>query len=132
MPLKHSAEASELGPATTPAEQAVDTGTDHDAKVFYERLVRAIKAAEEELVNDEGGRKAVPTCRLSGGEVIALTGMGYHNPDLILLHGIDHGGNVCTVAAHLQTVQVVIRYVKPSEPEPKRRTMGFQLLGSEE
>lgn len=104
----------------------------HYADALYGQLRVTIQAAREELEKSGDDRLLVVTHVLPSGEEIILDGMGYRIPDLILLFGQDVEGNRCVIATHAHSVQLVLRYIKPTEPEPKRPPIGFRFYGAQE
>lgn len=81
------------------------------ADTFYDRLRQHIERIEAKL---EEGQKLLVTF-MNGGEIIKLVEIGYHNPHLFVLYGVDADGNECNLLAHMETVQLTVRVVVDDE-----------------
>ena len=95
------------------------------ADTFYDRLRQHIEGTQNQLKKDE---QLVLYYYNQTGERILVTDMGYHNPNLIILYGQDSNGNECSVIAHMQSVQLVVKILK-LENKAERRTIGFLNKG---
>jgi activator of 2-hydroxyglutaryl-CoA dehydratase len=91
------------------------------ADTLYERLQEQIKGMEGEL--KEGEELQVFYTR-HGGEQLVITDIGYHNPSLMILYGVDEGSNECAVLVHMNSVELLLRVAKASVPQEPRR-IGF-------
>lgn len=61
------------------------------------------------------------------GEVLEVDYLGFIDPDVITIIGHDSGNNQTIVIAHVQTVQLVVKRIKPlkEDEKPKHRRIGF-------
>lgn len=91
------------------------------ADTHFNRLEQAIKRAEADL--KENQQLLVLYCDRSG-QLVQVLNLGYHNPYLIVLHGIDSVNNKCTVLAHMESLELVIKIIS-LENSHDRRTIGF-------
>jgi len=62
---------------------------------------------------------------LNDGSRIRASWFGYHNPNMIIVEGIDHLGNEVKLLLPHTNVQIVLIKVKKSDCEQKR-VIGFQ------
>jgi hypothetical protein len=54
-----------------------------------------------------------------------VTDIGFWNPFMIRLYGIDHAENACTVLVHMSALSLVLKTVKKL-PEKERVRIGFR------
>jgi hypothetical protein len=90
------------------------------AEMVYQRVKEGIESAQAQLGEDE---ELVVTYHLPG-TTIQVSSVGFHNPSLIYLFGIDELGNEVSVQVAMQTLALILRRVK-REPERPRREIGF-------
>ena len=91
------------------------------ADTFYEHLRLHIEALQKNLEEDE---QLLVFYYGPSGAVMLVTNIGYQNPSLIVLQGVDSMGEECCVLSHMFTVQLVLRVMKVEDKEKKRR-IGF-------
>jgi hypothetical protein len=91
------------------------------ADTFYENLEEKIKDREAALQADE---ELQLIYKDRGGEIITVTGIGYHNPSMILFAGRDHLNNEVTIVTHMANVELLVKTVPTSNPGT-RRPIGF-------
>ena len=91
------------------------------ADTFYEQIRVQIEAMQKKLKKNE---QLLIYHNASSGQPILVTSIGFHNPSMIILYGMDSMGNECCVLTHLTSVQLVIRVMKV-EDKAKRRRIGF-------
>lgn len=62
----------------------------------------------------------------AAGERIALLRVAYpSDTDMLVLEGLDYEGHLCQVLAKAHVVQVLFRFVPLTDPEAKRKPIGF-------
>ena len=91
------------------------------ANWFHERLQRTVAKAQTNLEENQQLQLEYYT---PAGELIVIEDVGYWNPDMILLYGVDQRENHCTVVINKQCAQFVLRVV-PKSPEKPGRHIGF-------
>jgi len=90
------------------------------ADTFYEQIRTHVEAMQKNLKKDE----QLLIYHNAGGQPILVTSIGFQNPSMIVLHGLDAMGNECCVLSHLTSVQLVVRVMKVDKQQ-KRRRIGF-------
>jgi hypothetical protein len=78
------------------------------ANVFYDRLRHHIEDTQNKL---EENQQLAIYYYAPGGEPILVTDIGYHNPNLIILYGMDSKGNESNILLHMQSVQLVLKII---------------------
>jgi len=61
------------------------------------------------------------------GEILEVDYLGFIDPDVISIIGHDSGNNSTVVLANVQTVQLIVKRIKPldKDEKPRRRRIGF-------
>jgi hypothetical protein len=108
---------NELSRQMSKALEAVSLSADS----FHRKLQQRIEETLKELKDDE--QLAVYyQCRT--GECIAVTDIGYRNPNLIIICGQDSQRKHCQILAHMNLVELVMKKEKVDK-KAKPRTIGF-------
>ena len=91
------------------------------AGTFYEQLKRWIQMDEKSL---QAEQRLVITFS-NQGDPVQVTGIEFHNPNMITLYGLDRAGKPVIVLAHMASVALLLRHAEaPSQQEPRR--IGFR------
>src|SRR3989338_9678646 len=78
------------------------------ADVFVERMENWIVNLQKKL---PPGQQLRITALLPGGREVLVEWIGYHNPNLVAINGVDlQSANACTLLAHQEAIQFL--YVK--------------------
>lgn len=100
----------------------------YQAGIVYESLVKTIQKWMRDVRADQ---QLEVKCLLSGGMKITLVGLGFYNPNMLFIGGIDDAGREVQVIAHVATVQIITRVV-PNADAAKKVPIGFRgSLGEE-
>ena len=91
------------------------------ADTFYEQLRVNIEAMQKNIEKDE---QLLIYHSVPGNPPILITNIGFQNPSMIILNGLDSMGNECAVLTHMTSVQLVVRVIKVEGPQ-KSRQIGF-------
>ena len=91
------------------------------ADTFYEHLRGHIEALQKNLKKEQ---QLLVFHYNPSGEPILVTNIGFQNPSLIVLHGVDSMGNDCCVLQHMFNVELVMRVMK-IDTKTKQRRIGF-------
>jgi hypothetical protein len=91
------------------------------ADTFYEQIRAHIEAMQKNIKKNE---QLLIYHYPSAGQPILVTSVGFQNPSMIVLHGLDSMGNECCVLTHMTSVQLVVRVIKVDQ-QTKRRRIGF-------
>ena len=89
------------------------------AKQLYETLAATLAAATAQARADEHLAVYFDT---PAGERLTVRSVGYQGADLIVIAGKDRWGAACQVLAHVQTVQLILKY---EQAEVKHRPIDF-------
>jgi hypothetical protein len=93
------------------------------ASDFYERLEEHIHDNQTTLPLD---KMLVVTHYVANSNLkIYVTGIGYHNPSLMILYGYDANKTEYDILLHFEHVQLIIEKVKIESTPTERRTLGF-------
>jgi hypothetical protein len=90
------------------------------ADTFYDRLRHHIEETQDQLGDNQ---ELAILYYTTGGDPIVISDIGYHNPNLIILYGMDSKGNESNVLLHMESVQLVLKIIKVDN-KPKRK-IGF-------
>jgi len=63
-------------------------------------------------------------CYLPANEVIRVEHVGWANPNMIVLHGLDSSGDTTVACLHMSATNLVLKVI-PIEKPAKRRPIGF-------
>jgi hypothetical protein len=91
------------------------------ADTFYEQIRVHIEAMQKKLKKNE---QLLIYHYCPSGQPILVTNVGFQNPSMIVLHGLDSMGNECCVLTHMTSVQLVVRVMKV-DAQAKHRKIGF-------
>jgi hypothetical protein len=91
------------------------------ADTFYEQIRTNLEEMQKNLEENE---QLLVYHYCPSGHPIFVTSIGFQNPAMIVLHGLDAMGNECCVLSHMTSIQLVVR-VMQVEGEKKRRRIGF-------
>lgn len=97
------------------------------ADTFVQRLERQIEDLRRELDESKG---LLVTVLLPGNREIPVTFFGYHNPNLIAVHGLGPDGSEVRVLVHQNSLQLLCSVV--DKHKAPKRTIGFQPLEKRE
>ncbi len=95
------------------------------AQQLYETLAERIAAATAQARADE--RLAV-YFDTPAGERLTVRSLGYQGTDLIVIAGADRWGVACQVLAHVQTVQLILKYEPVEAPQRPVDLLGDRLV----
>jgi hypothetical protein len=90
------------------------------ADTFYEQIRTHVEAMQKKLKKDE----QLLIYHNAGGQPILITSVGFQNPSMIVLNGLDAMGDECRVLSHMTSIQLVVRVIKVDKQQ-KRRHIGF-------
>ncbi len=90
------------------------------ADAFYERLREYIESVFKHLQTGQ----QLEIYYFSAGGPVLVTQLGYINPNIILIYGLDSEGNRCSFIAHMSHVELEVR-IRAIEQPLKRNTIGF-------
>lgn len=91
------------------------------ADTFYEQLRRNVEELQKKLKKNE---QLLIYHYICATEAILVTSIGFQNPYMIVLHGVDAMGNECCVLSHMLSVQLALRVVK-LDTKAKQKRIGF-------
>ena len=91
------------------------------ADTFYEQIRVHIEAMQEKLKKNE---QLLIYHYCPSGQPVLITSVGFQNPSMIVLNGLDSMGNECCVLTHMTSVQLVVR-VMEVDSQQKHRKIGF-------
>ncbi len=91
------------------------------ADTFYNMIQKHITKTQARLKKDE---QLIVLFVSGAGEEITVTHIGYQNPYLIILYGTDSTSRECSILAHMDSVQLVLRIAKV-DPAKEKRQIGF-------
>lgn len=93
----------------------------HQADWAAERIIQAIIDFEASL-SPEHEAGIVMT---NSGQPIRIDSIGYHNPNLIFLHGTLNEGSEVQIIQHVSQINLCLVKVPARDPESPRRKIGF-------
>lgn len=93
------------------------------ADTMYDRIVSAIKDFEAGLAVDE--EIGAQLANFGNNITVAIEDIGYHNPFLILIHGVTSNGHRCTLLQHMSQANILLVALKAREGHGRR--IGFKL-----
>jgi hypothetical protein len=92
---------------------------------YQERIHIQFDQFVEQLSDDETYTTKVI---LQSGEIIWPRAFGYHNPNMLVVSGLDDNGNeVILLTPHTTTQVIFIKMKKAESVEPKREPLGFHV-----
>jgi len=91
------------------------------ADAFYDRLREYIESVFQHL---QTGQQLEIYFFSAGGGPILVTQLGYINPNIIVIYGLDVDGNPCSFVVHMNHVELEVR-IRAIEQPVKRNTIGF-------
>ena len=91
------------------------------ADTFYEQMRVHIEALQKNIKENE---QLLVYHYNPSGDPFLVTNIGFQNPSMIVLHGIDAMGSECCVLQHMFNVELAIRVIKVGK-ETKTRRIGF-------
>jgi hypothetical protein len=91
------------------------------ADYFYERLKQEIQDAEQDV---NAGQVVAVYCHLFGGESIRVEDLGYMNPNVLLVYGLDHKRQQTVAMIHINAAQIMMKWEEAEQSRPKR-SIGF-------
>ena len=95
------------------------------AKQLYETLAATLAAATAQARADEHLAVYFDT---PAGERLTVRSVGYQGADLIVIAGKDRWGAACQVLAHVQTVQLILKYEPAAATPPPVGLLGDRLV----
>ena len=101
---------------------------DHSmADWYHERIELQIKELSKEI---DSKSEIIATVVLNDGSRIQATWFGYHNPNMLVIDGIDASGNEVRILAPHTNIQIILIVRKIKEVKSQRR-IGFQTRHEE-
>jgi hypothetical protein len=106
-----------------PRSPLVELAEANQASEFYERLGFWIKDFEDSLNQDE----EVGIRLVSFGQTVSfhVQELGYHNPSLIVFHGVTGEGQKVTLIQHVTQISFLLMAMKKADPNKPARRVGF-------
>jgi hypothetical protein len=90
------------------------------ADAFYQRLREYIEGVFQHL---QAGQQ-LEIYYFSAGGPILVTQIGYINPNIIVIYGLDIDNSRCSFVVHMSRVELQVR-IRAIEQQVKRNTIGF-------
>jgi hypothetical protein len=91
------------------------------ADTLHGQVQEVIEGAEKKL---QEGQELVAWFFDRVGRPIRMTDLGYYNPNMMIVWGVDPEGNDCSVLVHMSSFELVLQVVEV-KPEQPRRPVGF-------
>ncbi len=88
------------------------------ADTFYNMIQKHITKTQARLKRDE---QLIALFVADTGEQITITHIGYQNPYLMILYGIDSSSRECNILAHMNSVQLVLKIDKVEASRERRQ-----------
>lgn len=123
----HADPKAPASPEQTPLPHAVAKkpyAEKSPAQWAYERVILYIKNFEEQLDPDQ---EVAMGFTAGGAGVLRIEGVGFFDPDIITFYGADENGLRTQLVQHVSQLNVMLRALPISGPEPEARRVGFRL-----
>lgn len=104
------------------ARRPIEVGKNYQlADTLYEHIQEFIRKAEAEL----GAKQRLVVLFFDRvGRPIVVSDIGYHNPTMMIVWGMDPEGNDCSILVHMSSFELVLQVVEEQQETP-RRPIGF-------
>lgn len=92
-------------------------------ELFFNELRKHIEHVEARLKDDED----LHVIHAQTGRVLRVLQFGYRKPNVVYLVAVDSDGNKSHVFSHVRSLQVELRLMKLTEPQPVKEPIGFTI-----
>lgn len=100
-----------------------NTASENLASSFVERINQQEKDFEKTLAADEEYSLLV---MLHDGSLIDVDVLGYQNPDMIIVEGVNEGNHNIKLLLHMYNVQLIlVKFKKESDTLPIENKIGY-------
>jgi len=106
-----------------PPTNSNNTAPDNLASSFVERINHQEQEFEKTLADDEEYSLLV---MLHDGSLIDVDVLGYQNPDMITVEGVNEGNHNIKLLLHMYNVQLIlVKFKKESDALPIENKIGY-------
>ena len=106
-----------------PPTNSNNIATENIASSFVERINQQEKDFEKTLADDEEYSLLV---MLHDGSLIDVDTIGYQNPDMVVIEGVNEGNHNIKLLLHMYNVQIIlVKFKKESETSLMENKIGY-------
>lgn len=100
-----------------------NTSPENVASSFVERITHQEQEFEKTLADDEEYSLLV---MLHDGTLIDVETLGYQNPDMVIVEGINEGNHNIRLLLHMYNVQMIlVKFKKATDASPIENKIGY-------
>ncbi len=100
-----------------------NTTPENLASSFVERITHQEKEFEKTLTDDEEYSLLV---MLHDGSLIDVETLGYQNPDMVVVEGVNEGNHNIRLLLHMYNVQMIlVKFKKATDASPIENKIGY-------